>query len=104
MLRDCKNLRSESEMQIPRVCRPWGQLLARVPGKQLEKVVYEATKLRPGGFAQQSSIRGGSAQSGTADPFYEDLCFVNLPDMRAREGAGQVCSAAPAEDRRDGRN
>jgi hypothetical protein len=38
-------------MQILRVCRPWGQLRAWVPGKQLEKVVDETTKLRPSGFA-----------------------------------------------------
>jgi hypothetical protein len=48
---DRKNLFSESKMQILRVCRPWGQLRAWVPGKQLEKVVDETTKLRPSGFA-----------------------------------------------------
>lgn len=96
---DCKNLRSESEMQMPRVCRSRGQLLARVPGKQLEKVVYEATKLRPSGFAQQSGIKGGSAQRGTVDFFDEDLCSVDLPDTGARNGAGQV---APQLQQRTG--
>jgi len=88
-------------MQILRVCRSWGQLRAWVPGKELEKVVDEATKLRPSGFAQQGTIRGGSAQSGTADPFDDSVGAINVPDMRTKTGAGQVCSAAPAEDRRD---
>jgi hypothetical protein len=82
-------------MQILRVCKSWGQFRAWVPGKQLEKIVDEATKLRPGGFAQQSSIRGGSAQSGTIDLFDEDVCSINLPDMGSRNGAAQVLSATP---------
>ena len=74
-------------MQILRVCRPWGQLRAWVPGKQLEKVVDETTKLRPSGFAQQSIIRGGSAQSDTVDPFDDSVGAINVPDMRTKTGA-----------------
>ena len=101
---DRKNLFSGSKMQILRVCRPWGQLRAWVPGKQLEKVVDETTKLRPSGFAQQGIIRGGSAQSDTVDPFDDNVGALNVPDMRTKTGAGQVCSAAPAEDRRKSRS
>jgi hypothetical protein len=92
---DCKNLCSEREMQILRVCKSWGQFRAWVPEKQLKKVVDEATKLRPGGFAQQSSIRGGSVQSGTVDLFDENVRSINLPGMGSRNGAAQVLSAAP---------
>src|SRR5947209_19444290 len=65
---DCKNLCSEGEMYVLRVCKSWGQFRAWVPGKQWEKVVDDATKLRPDGFAEQSSISGGSARSRSVDP------------------------------------
>jgi hypothetical protein len=55
---DAKNIFPKSEMQIPRVCRPWGKPWAWVPGKQLEKVVDEASKLRRSVVAQQGIIRG----------------------------------------------
>jgi hypothetical protein len=73
---------------ILRVCRPWGQLRAWVPGKQLEKVVDETTKLRPSGFAHQGIIRGGSAQSDTVDPLDDSVSAINVSDMRTKTGAG----------------
>jgi hypothetical protein len=74
------------------------------PGKQLEKVVYEATKLRRSAVGQQGIIRGGSAQSGTVNLFDESVGAINGPDMRTKTDAGQICSAAPAENRRNSRS
>jgi hypothetical protein len=53
--------------------------VARVPGEELEKVFYEAKKLRPSGCSQQCSVRIGGAQSRTTDPFDEELRSGNLP-------------------------
>ena len=51
-------------MEIPGICGLGGQLVARVPGEELEKVFYEATKLCPSGCSQQCSVRIGGAQLG----------------------------------------
>jgi hypothetical protein len=85
---DGKNLLPKSEMQVPRVCRPRGQPRAWVPGKQLEKVVDEASELRRSGVAQQGIIRGDTAQSGTVDLFDESVGPINAPDMRTKTDAG----------------
>jgi hypothetical protein len=82
-------------MQILRVCKSWGQFRAWVPGEQLDKIVDEAAKLRPGGFAQQSSIRGGSEKSGTVNLFDEDACSIDLAFLTFWNGAGQILSATP---------
>jgi hypothetical protein len=66
-------------MQIPGICKLGGQLVARVPGEELEKVFYEATKLCPSGCSQQCSVRIGGAQSCTIDLFDEELRSANLP-------------------------
>ena len=92
---DCKYLCSEREMQILRVCKSRVQFGAWVPGEQLEKVVDEAAKLRPGDFAQQSGIRSCSEQSGTVDLFDEDVRSIDLAVVESRNGADQILSATP---------
>lgn len=42
-------------------------------------------------------------QRCAGDLFNENMCPINLADVRTRNGASQVFSAAPAEDWRDSR-
>jgi hypothetical protein len=43
-------------------------------------------------------------QSDPVDSFDDSVGAINVPDTRTKNGAGQVCSAAPAKDRRNSRS